>query len=147
MRTASNSSGDGCCVRRTASEKRSFVKDKVHSRFPECWIVVITEVARYVRLKLHPSVQLVNPDNVNDHRAAAIDLQAEKAARPAAPCASYCYHAIIEDQALPSAIHSTDVPVGHHQVCETTLLVWRLGAKPLVRTRYLTRIVDTEIWV
>ena len=32
-------------------------------------------------------------DNVNDHRAAAIDLQAEKAARPAAPCASYCYHA------------------------------------------------------
>ena len=86
-------------------------------------------------------------DNVNDHRAAAIDLQAEKAARPAAPCASYCYHAIIEDQALPSAIHSTDVPVGHHQVCETTLLVWRLGAKPLVRTRYLTRIVDTEIWV
>ena len=33
------------------------------------------------------------PNNVNDHRAAAIDLQAEKAARPAAPCASYCYHA------------------------------------------------------
>ena len=30
-------------------------------------------------------------DNGNDHRAAAIDLQAEKAARPAAPCASYCY--------------------------------------------------------
>ena len=29
--------------------------------------------------------------NGNDHRAAAIDLQAEKAARPAAPCASYCY--------------------------------------------------------
>ena len=34
-------------------------------------------------------------DNVNDHRAAAIDLQAEKAARPAAPCATYCYHAIV----------------------------------------------------
>jgi len=32
-------------------------------------------------------------DNVNDHRAAAIDLQAGKAARPAAPCASYCYPA------------------------------------------------------
>ena len=32
-------------------------------------------------------------DNVNDHRAAAIDLQAEKPARPAAPCASYCYQA------------------------------------------------------
>ena len=93
------------------------------------------------------SQSVSEPYNVNDHRAAAIDLQAEKAARPAAPCASYCYHAIIEDQALPSAIHSTDVPVGHHQVCETTLLVWRLGAKPLVRTRYLTRIVDTEIWV
>ena len=30
-------------------------------------------------------------DNGSDHRAAAIDLQAEKAARPAAPCASYCY--------------------------------------------------------
>ena len=30
-------------------------------------------------------------DNVKDHRAAVIDLQAEKAARPAAPCASYCY--------------------------------------------------------
>ena len=34
------------------------------------------------------------PDNVNDHRAAAIDLQAEKPARPAAPCASYCYPAV-----------------------------------------------------
>ena len=34
-------------------------------------------------------------DNVNDHRAAAIDLQAEKPARPAAPCASYCYHAFV----------------------------------------------------
>ena len=33
-------------------------------------------------------------DNVNDHRAAAIDLQAEKAARPAAPCATYCYAAV-----------------------------------------------------
>ena len=33
--------------------------------------------------------------NVNDHRAAAIDLQAEKAARPAAPCASYCYPVIV----------------------------------------------------
>ena len=29
--------------------------------------------------------------NVSDHRAAAKVLQAEKAARPAAPCASYCY--------------------------------------------------------
>ena len=33
------------------------------------------------------------PDNVNVHRAAAKDMQAEKAARPAAPCATYCYHA------------------------------------------------------
>ena len=36
-------------------------------------------------------VTMVSPHNGNDHRAAAIDLQAEKAARPAAPCASYCY--------------------------------------------------------
>ena len=34
---------------------------------------------------------MTEPDNGNDHRAAAIDLQAEKVARPAAPCASYCY--------------------------------------------------------
>ena len=33
-------------------------------------------------------------DNVNVHRAAAKVLQAEKAARPAAPCATYCYHAL-----------------------------------------------------
>ena len=32
-------------------------------------------------------------DNGNVHRAAANILQAEKAARPAAPCATYCYHA------------------------------------------------------
>ena len=32
-------------------------------------------------------------DNGNVHRAAAKDLQAEKPARPAAPCATYCYHA------------------------------------------------------
>ena len=32
-------------------------------------------------------------DNGNDHRAAAKVMQAEKAARPAAPCASYCYPA------------------------------------------------------
>jgi len=37
-------------------------------------------------------------NNGNDHRAAAIDLQAEQAARPAAPCASYCYHAIAESR-------------------------------------------------
>ena len=34
-------------------------------------------------------------NNGNDHRAAAIDLQAEKTARPAAPCASYCYPAVV----------------------------------------------------
>ena len=33
-------------------------------------------------------------DNGNDHRAAAKVMQAEKAARPAAPCASYCYPAL-----------------------------------------------------
>ena len=42
-------------------------------------------------LSMSLSVGDIEPDNVNDHRAAAIDLQAEKAARPAAPCASYCY--------------------------------------------------------
>ena len=31
----------------------------------------------------------LSQDSVNDHRAAAIDSKAEKAARPAAPCASY----------------------------------------------------------
>ena len=36
---------------------------------------------------------LIKRDNGNDHRAAAKALQAEKAARPAAPCASYCYPA------------------------------------------------------
>ena len=43
-----------------------------------------------------------SPDNVNDRRAAVIDLQAEKAAWPAAPCASYCYHALF---ALPHLTH------------------------------------------
>ena len=33
-------------------------------------------------------------DNVNDHRTAAIDLQAEKAARPATTCAPYCYRTV-----------------------------------------------------
>jgi len=36
-------------------------------------------------------------DNGDVHRAAARIMQAEKAARPAAPCATYCYHA---DEAL-----------------------------------------------
>ncbi|WP_238381193.1 hypothetical protein, partial [Mariniblastus fucicola] len=39
-------------------------------------------------------LRLLKRDNVNVHRAAAKDLQAEKAARPAAPCATYCYVAI-----------------------------------------------------
>ena len=47
------------------------------------------------RLQEHVKVNRIEkPDNGNDHRAAAIDLQAEKAARPAAPCATYCYHAV-----------------------------------------------------
>ena len=36
---------------------------------------------------------MVRRDNGNVHRAAAKDLQAEKPARPAAPCATYCYTA------------------------------------------------------
>jgi hypothetical protein len=38
--------------------------------------------------------RLFERDNVNVHRAAANILQAEKAARPAAPCATYCYAAM-----------------------------------------------------
>ena len=55
------------------------------------------------------------PDNVNDHRAAAIDLQAEKAARPAAPCASYCYHAcsVPLSAALPAGIAASLDPEHH----------------------------------
>ena len=45
-------------------------------------------------LSANEHVTMVSPHNVNDHRAAAIDLQAEKSARPAAPCASYCYPAL-----------------------------------------------------
>ena len=50
-----------------------------------------------LKAKLHSCMpdnsKLIERDNGNDHRAAAKDLQAEKAARPAAPCATYCYHA------------------------------------------------------
>ena len=49
-------------------------------------------------VRLVSDTVLLRRDNGNDHRAAAIDLQAEKPARPAAPCASYCYHATM----LPS---------------------------------------------
>ena len=42
---------------------------------------------------------MIKRDNVNVHRAAANDLQAEKAARPAAPCATYCYPAIADSVA------------------------------------------------
>ena len=38
-------------------------------------------------------VHWIKRDNGNVHRAAAKILQAEKAARPAAPCATYCYPA------------------------------------------------------
>ena len=49
-------------------------------------------VARYLGAsELH---RLVKHDNVNVHRAAANILQAEKAARPADPCATYCYPSI-----------------------------------------------------
>ena len=43
------------------------------------------------RSRSRPHVFTALLDNVDDHRAAAIDLQAEKPARPAAPSASYCY--------------------------------------------------------
>jgi hypothetical protein len=37
-------------------------------------------------------------DNGNVHRAAAKIMQAEKAARPAAPCATYCYRAVTSER-------------------------------------------------
>ena len=54
-------------------------------------------VHKIVVLRYHSGQRssLQSLGNVNDHRAAAIDLQAEKAARPAAPCASYCYPVIV----------------------------------------------------
>ena len=44
-------------------------------------------------LNCQNGVHAFKPHNVNVHRAAANILQAEKAARPAAPCATYCYPA------------------------------------------------------
>ena len=54
-------------------------------------------VVRWLAADIGKKVQMglnVERYNVNDHRAAAIDMQAEKATRPAAPCASYCYRAV-----------------------------------------------------
>ena len=51
-------------------------------------------------------VVIIEPDNVNVHRAAAKDMQAEKTARPAAPCATYCYHALwIHVECCPNLQH------------------------------------------
>ena len=59
-------------------------------------IVCVCEVGAEV-------IRLLEPHNVNVHRAAAKDMQAEKAARPAAPCATYCYHAFsFEEQRIHS---------------------------------------------
>ena len=55
-------------------------------------------------------VTMVSPHNVNVHRAAAKDMQAEKAARPAAPCATYCYHAVchyVTSFAMLAVVHAT----------------------------------------
>ena len=49
---------------------------------------------QYLWVSLPMRIYMFKRYNVNDHRAAAIDLQAEKAARPAAPCATYCYRAV-----------------------------------------------------
>ena len=43
----------------------------------------------------------IKRDNGNVHRAAANIMQAEKAARPAAPCATYCYHAVLRSFLQP----------------------------------------------
>ena len=48
-------------------------------------------------LSANEHVTTVSPHNGNVHRAAAKVMQAEKAARPAAPCATYCYRAVTVD--------------------------------------------------
>ena len=50
---------------------------------------------------------LIERDNGNVHRAAAKVMQAEKPARPAAPCATYCYHAICVRSHDPSLLVMT----------------------------------------
>ena len=52
----------------------------------------------------------VKRHNGNVHRAAANILQAEKAARPAAPCATYCYVPIPIE--LRIRTHSFSLSVG-----------------------------------
>ena len=52
-------------------------------------------------------------DNVNVHRAAAKIMQAGKAARPAAPCATYCYPAICGEIVQTVRV---DEPLSEHSV-------------------------------
>jgi hypothetical protein len=57
------------------------------------------------------SISIVERDNGNVHRAAANIMQAEKAARPAAPCATYCFPSISIQQddlkiVMKSAVNS-----------------------------------------
>ena len=74
-------------------------------------------------------------DNVNDHRAAAIDLQAEKAARPAAPCASYCYATTgdIIRLTIPSLHLACLGAVREHRVFRTSIVSCKA---PVVRSRH-----------
>jgi len=46
--------------------------------------------------EFHVDVCLFERDNGNVHQAAANILQAEKVARPAAPCATYCYPTLFD---------------------------------------------------
>ena len=57
-------------------------------------IAIITSAERIVNLGSRMESGYFKRDNVNVHRAAAKVMQAEKAARPAAPCATYCYPAL-----------------------------------------------------
>ena len=50
----------------------------------------------------------VKHDNGNVHQAAAKILQAEKAARPAAPRATYCYRAYSESEIRSSTLIRSD---------------------------------------
>ena len=60
-----------------------------------------------IALSVSIDVQYPKQDNGNDHRAAAKVMQAEKAARPAAPCATYCYHAIAGSALWCTACHAS----------------------------------------
>ncbi|WP_419193732.1 hypothetical protein, partial [Novipirellula herctigrandis] len=58
------------------------------------------------------TIFIVTSGNGNVHRAAAKDMQAEKAARPAAPCATYCYPSFCGSLGADCTRSTMDVPSG-----------------------------------